>query len=539
VPFRRQFFFTTDPHPASGGFGQKRGTDGIWRTLNTTAHAQIALPYRYDFTSVLTPSTGVWVGPVHDTYANNAVPDTIAHTGTYPSGTTATTTVEAAHDAAMTSGLLTQSFTNLSSATAVTVPTNRRYWRIKVQLSTTSDVITPVVGAPTLKYSTTGVWVSEAIDHTTDITALNALLTNFTVPTGTTAVAEIATSSDNISYSPFTTIGAATPLRYSKVRITLTTNAGNTVTPTVNSARLNWTLVSRLISSAIDTGATPAGWDIFQAQFATNGGTVLFEMRSATTAGGLLSEPWTTVTNGQFPTVPVRKFVQWRTSLTSTSDAVPAVDSVTINWLVSTVQSIRVASIFFNRSYYLAAAEFNQTSNNVVLVLDGDGNWRVYRGLNINTLGYFFGEPYYGSSLEGRFVKFLQGTTDQGANIELILDTKSIEFNNPDHTKILRKVYLRGNNTGAVYEVMCSFDGGVTFYPLIDAVTGLTTFTTPANNLSFYRRFIPNFELGQKTAGKQIMFRVRENSAAPVTLEGLKAEVWVREGELQENADVN
>lgn len=496
-----------------------------------------AIACSYVFQTNLVAENGLWIGPTYDSFSDSAVAASLTHTGVFQPETTSMTTVEASNDPDMLTGVITQGASNLNGTTAISL-SNKRYWRIKIFLTTTDNRVTAQIGLPTLKFDTTATWVSEVIDHTTDITVLNSLTAITNIPVGTTVTLEIATSANNITYTAFGSIGSATVQRYSKVRITLTSTSDNVTTPTVTSAQLSWTLVSNLVSSAIDTGATPAGWDIFQSQFAINGGTLQFFMRSAATAGGLSAETFVSVTNGQFPAIPVQRFVQWKVIITSTADNVPTVDSVTINWFILQVSSIRVASLFYNRSYYLAAAEYNQTTNNIVIVWDGEGNWRLYRGVTANTMGFFFNDPYYGSSVVGRFIKFLQSTTDQGTPIEMIVDTKSIDFEDAEHTKILRKLYLSGQNTGAAFQVSFSLDGGTTFYLMIDETTGLTTFTTSTSGTSFYRRFIPNFELGQPTAGKEIMFRIKEATAAEVSFDGLKAEVWIRSGELVQNADL-
>lgn len=486
----------------------------------------------YSFTQTPVGAAGLWTGPIYDSLSDSAVAATISATGSYPAGTSSVTSVEASNSPSM-SGASTQNFANIAGSPAVTL-SNFRYWRIKVQLTTTDDRFTPTVGQTSLAYSTTGVWISEAIDHTTDITTLNALTMVSSAPGGTSITLEIATSANNIAYTAFGPIGSAVVQRYSKVRLTLTTNAGNTVTPTVTSTELNWTVVANLVSSVIDTGSTPAGWDIFQAQFALNGSTVQFFMRSATTAPGLTAETFVTVTNGQFPAIPVRRFVQWKVIITSTANAVPTVDSVTVNWFISQVSSIRVASIFYNRSYYLAAAEFNQTTNNLLIVLDGEGKWRIYRGINVNTLSLFFNDPYFGSATEGRIIRFLSplSTTDQGTPIQMIVETKALDYGDLEHDKVGRKVYISGRNTGAVYQVFMSFDAGDTFYPMLDVLTGLTSFTTATDDKPFYRRFQLNFTLGNVTSGKTITIRIVENTAAAAEISDIKSEAWIRQGEL-------
>lgn len=516
---------------------QARTNAGAWATfIPPNPNTAVSLAGAYTYTKTPVSTSGIWVGPTYDSFSDSAVAATITHTGSFPASTSSVTTVEASNDPGMATPL-TQTFANLNGSTAVSL-SNRRYWRIKIQLITTDDRNTAVIGLPTLKFSTTGIWISEVIDHTTDVTAYNSLSIVSSLPAGTSAIVEIATSANNISYTAFTSLGSAVVQRYSKTRITLTTDAGNTDSAEVSSALLTWTVVANFQSSGIDTGNTPAGWDIFQAQFAANGGTVQFFLRTASTLGGLTAASYIAISNGQFPTNAVLQFVQWKVIITSMANTVPTIDSVTINWFISTTSSIRVASLFYNRSYYLAAAEYNQTTNNLMIVWDGEGNWRIYRGITANTMGFFFNDPYYGSSIVGKFIKFLQSTTDQGTPIEMIVDTKSIDFEDSEHTKILRKLYLSGHNTGAAFQVSFSLDGGTTFYLMIDETTGLTTFTTSTSGTSFYRRFIPNFELGQPTAGKEILFRIREATSAEVSFDGLKAEVWIRSGELVQNADL-
>ena len=519
--FRRGPNFTA----SMGTLARKHLATNVW----VTDTQGTALSMNYGFVQTPVAQAGLWIGPTYDSKSDNAVAASISHTGTFPASTSSVTTVEASNDPTMTTGVSIQTFNNLNGSSAVTLM-NLRYWSIKVSLLTTDDRNVPVIGPATLTFNTTATWISEVIDHTTDITALNSLSFVTNVPVGTTATIEIATSPDNLTYTTFGPIGSAVVQRYSKVRITLTSTGDNATTPTVTSALLTWTLVSNLVSSAIDTGTTPAGWDLFQAQFALNGGSVLFEMRSATTAPGLTAESFTTVANGVFPSIPVRQFVQWRVTITSMANAVPTVDSVTVNWFISQVSSIRVASLFYNRSYYLAAAEFNQTTNNVVIVFDGEAKWRVYRDININTLSLFFNDPYYGSAIDGRLVRFLSGNTDDA--IEMIIETKSVDFNDTIHDKIGRKVYVKGKNTGAVYQLFMSFDEGLTYYAMKDVATGLTSFTTSSDGSRFRRRFQLDFTLGNPTAGKTVKVKIVESTLAAAEIDELRIEAWVRQGEL-------
>lgn len=508
-----------------GGFpsttGAYRGVPGSWVSYGNHYSGII-----YINATVFSPA-GQWTGPTKDSLADNAVSASITHTGSYPSGTGCTTTIEAANDAAFTSGLLTQSTTNLNGSFSLSL-TGRRYWRVKLLLTSSVQQATPSIGLTTLAFNTTGTWISEVIDHTTDITSLDLLNLVASIPAGSATIT-IATSSDNITYSPFTSLGSAVALRYSKIQIVLTSDGANSVTPTVSSAQLNWSLVSNFISQVIDTGSVIAGWDLFQDTHTTNGGTILFEMRTASTVPGLTGATWFTVTNGAFITAPPNQFAQWRVTITSHANQVPIVDSVTLNWLVQDVASIRVASLFFDRSYYLAAAEYGQTFNNIVFVFDENNTWKVFRGLNINTMGTFFNDAYYGSSTIGKLVKWLDfvTTTDQGTNIELDLRTKafSSEVGDETKTKFLRHLVCKFVGTGARITPSYSIDGGMTFLPLANVETGLAYFDTANDGRLVAVRFAP--ASSAIASGRTLMLRLYNNDDKAVEIHSMRAKCWI------------
>jgi hypothetical protein len=114
----------------------------------------------------------------------------------------------------------------------------------------------------------------------------------------------------------------------------------------------------------------------------------------------------------------------------------------------------------------------------------------------------------------------------------MIVETKAIDFGDMEHTKIGRKVYLKGKNTGAVYSLSMSFDGGSTYVTLFDVETGSSTYTTSTDGKRFRRRFQPVFTNGSTTAGKTIKVKIVENTSAKAELDELKIESWIRQGEL-------
>jgi len=534
----------------TGNFSQVSKSDGVFASTGSVLGQFGVGDYRlisgpttgtitniiqsYTFAQNAVATSGMWIGPAYDSLSATPITASITHTGTFPSGTSSTTTIDGSDVSDFSSGVVTQSVSNLNGTSAIAL-SNKRYWRISVSLSTTDDRVTAQIGLPSLRFATTSEWISEAIDHAAAPTTLDALSLVSTTPTGTSVTATIATSADNITYSSYTAIGSATPARYSKVKITVTSDAVNELTASVTSATLNWTITGNLVSSGIDTGTTPAGWDVFLSSFSTNGGTVLLEMRSAATLGGLTAATFYTVTNGNFPNPSVLplKFVQWRATLTASAGQTPQVDDVTITWFISNlISNIRVASLFYNRSYYLAAAEFGNTSNNVVLVFDENNKWRVYRGLNINTMGFFFNNPYYGSATVGKLVKFLDGATDQGTNIEMVVETKAFvgpdSERNPFSTLVAKKLYVGVGNTGATWNFYYSVDNGTTFYPLQDVLTGNTSIVTPSVGISSEYRLSPVYNDGNSLTGSEIVWKAVSNDEFAAELHEMHPVMLVR-----------
>jgi hypothetical protein len=166
--------------------------------------------------------------------------------------------------------------------------------------------------------------------------------------------------------------------------------------------------------------------------------------------------------------------------------------------VLSTSDSIRVASLFADRTYFLAAAEFGETTNNLVVVLDSNGKWRKFEGVNINTMGIFFNEPIFGSADDGTFFRFFEGLDDDGASIALEIRLRAFDGKNPDFRgqpiddsnklKILKEVIVHGKNTGATYTVRFSPDQGTTFLPLLNSAGG-SSFTTSSDGLPSLKGF--------------------------------------------------
>jgi hypothetical protein len=282
---------------------------------------------------------------------------------------------------------------------------------------------------------------------------------------------------------------------------------------------------------------TPAGWDVFQSAGAEKGGTIVWEMKAAAALGTSVGQldysgnTYTVVTPGTFPTLTPYRYARWRISIVSDADAVPTVTSVVVNWFVAQVTSLRAASLFFNKTYFLAVAEAGSSTNNIVLAYDWQNNWRKRDDLTINTFGFFFNDPYYGSAASGQLVRWQLGVTNADeSNVALDIRTKGYDFGDDTHRKVLRKVFTTLGNTGATWAFTYSLDMGQTWLPLYDD-TGATSVTTPPDGIeNTHHRWVP--AAADLTGAAHIMLRGRSSDAHAAELHEMHVDVVIREGEI-------
>jgi len=532
---------TSSQYNNAGAYSYGRKDLGAWGKLeHTLTNDPIGLAAgSYSFIADPIAKNGSWISPqlTGSYFDSKAVYNsllTLSGSFTIPTtwGTkTNQLILESSTDGEIFTQLKTISVAPYSSSVSLS---GQRYYRIKVFMSTTDNRETQTATNFRVDFPSTATWISETIDCTSDVTSYDALIVVNTIPSGTSIAYTVATSDDNITYPDgYVAIGSAVVRRYIKVKAVLT-KSGDTTVPYISSVLLKWHIAADFVSKSIDTAVTPSGWDIFQTSFAVNGGIVTYYMRSAATEGALSGATWYAVTNGTFPTssLPTLQWVQWKVEIVTNPDQVPTIDSVTINWFIgSSLPSIRCTSLFYNTNYYLAAAEFESSTNNIIFVFDQEAKWRVYRGLNIAVLSYFFNNPYFGDAVTGKIVKFLESNSDNGAAIEFDFRSRAFDFStegfsNDDKAKMLEKVILSGRNTGATYTVTYSVDDGDTFYDLKDK-DGNSSFTTSTDGKGFFKWLRPDYSSIIPT-GYSIILRIYNNDTNEVEIDGFKMMAFVR-----------
>lgn len=503
----------------------------VWSTFGPPqAPTARQMSASYTFTKTAVSLSGGWTSPVYDSLCTTQTSGmSLTISGSYPTHTSATVLVQGSPDQ---SAWTTTDTLSSPNGTISLTGGQYRYWRVVISIATTDDRDVPVLGAPTLAFNTTGTWTSAPILCTTDITTLDALLQSVTLPAGTTSTITIATSAlIGSGYSSFVAVGSATPNKYAKIKVVMTTDTGNTVSPTLLTVELDWSVSSNLVSSAIDTAVTPAGWGIFQWNSLGVGGTITFYFRSASTALGLAGASFTAVTNGGFPTSSPLEFCQWKVVLTASANSVPEVNSVTVNWLLTSGTNVRAASLFFNKSYYLAVAIQGQTANNILIELDYEGNWRVHSGINIGTMALYFNDAFNCDSTNGHIYNMFKLATDNGTPISFDMRSKCFVFGDDDHLSIARSVRVKGINTGTTIHVYYSVDLGSTWCEMLNS-SGTLGYTTTNTLSAFNEYFVVNFDGGNPIAGTGIIYRVVSSDAFPCSIQKIKPTAYIRKGKV-------
>ncbi len=494
--------------------------------------------------------SGNWRSVEYDTHSlNPQIATFTVSTATAPSGCSNPITI---YGRTVSGGSLTTLTTfngPNSGALNFTVNTNYafRYIVIDMGLTSTIQTNTPTLSFPTINFALTGTWTSQAIETTVDVTTLLTWTGPTTVPAGTTVTFTVATSADNITYSSYVAIGSATPARWAKIRITLTTNNFTHALPVVTSAEFDWRITGTFSSQEVNIGYTPAGWSLFIPEFVNldlTNVTLTWSIRSGASQAALEAASYTAISPNAFINVTVAQWVQWKVVIVvGAPDVQPVVEAVTLNWLITNQASIRVASLFFDRKYYMAVATYGSTYNNVLYKYDHDNTWQRDEDLAINTFSLFFNDPYYGSSIDGKLILFLTATTDFGTNvtmdIRVPLKVSARQIGDlEDKVKILRDVTCTVLGTGATYLFYYSVDQGETWHLMQNVSNGLQYFTPANDSKRHFVRMVPVFTMYNVYASnRSILLRIVEASAFTSEVRALKAHLWIRGQEVVD--DIN
>lgn len=511
--------------------GQNGG--GVWSTVTPPQDSTPRmLAGSYTYTTSAVPVSGTWTSPIYDAGGTTVNAGTVTVSGSYPGSSSGSITIYGSANSNM-SGATSQTVSNPNGTTSLSV-SGFRYWQMIISQSAPTPISSvPVTGTPVLTFQTTGTWISQPINATTDNTGWSTLTFTGNVPLGTNVTLQIATSPDNVTYSSFTAVGSAVTQKWAKIKIILTTDGANTTSPAVSSATLTWNLTSQIVSTAIDTGTTPAGFSTIQWEQTNTTGTVTFYLRTATTALGLAGATYVQVLNGDFPNLSALQFVQWKLILTSTADNTPEITSVTVNWFTSSgTAGVRVASIFYNKTYYISVATTGATSNNTIIQLDQFGNWRIQKDTSVGTFLSYFNTLYFTDGLSDKIFNGFIADTDDGVAISMDVRTKAWNAQNDLFLKIPRAFKVTGINTGTTIHAYYSPDRGTTWIEMVNEA-GNFGFTTDISRSEFVVLFVPQEET--LVSGRTLMFRLTSSDVFPCSIMNYVPSFYSRKGRYLSN----
>jgi len=528
----------------SGQAVGKYNPGSSWQVIGTDTNS-VTNAGSIAYTSVQTaiPSSGSWNSPVYDTYALGVDATTYNSVGSYPTSTTGTARVYSSTDQI---NWINQAIIVNPTGTSGLGGGGYRYWYVSYTLSTTDNRRVPSMTSPTVSFNAVGTWISPAFELTTDATSFLSMPVVNNIPANTSVVYTIATSANQSgpwsgtgnADGQFGPLGSAVLRRWSKIKAVLTATSTGLSTPSVNSIILNWTIVATYASSALNIGQTPSGWGLFQDSANPNGGTLSFSMRSATSIPNLSSATYYTVTNGTFPDSSILplQYAQFRVILTASPGNLPIVDSVTLNWFTGgTASPIRVASIFVQKTYFLAAAEIGQPQNNIVIVYDQEGLWRLFRNININSLSLFFNQPFYCDAIRKYLYQWLVPPTGTSDAVMMDVRTKAFDLDLLDNLKSVRSCRIIGTNTGTTIRVYYSIDRGTTWIEMLNTA-GTTGYTTTTDGTRFSEYFVADYASGAAVSGTTVIFRVVSADNFPCEIYQIKPCLYIRKGKYIQEA---
>ncbi len=220
--------------------------------------------------------------------------------------------------------------------------------------------------------------------------------------------------------------------------------------------------------------------------------------------------------------------------LTGTADTTPEVTSVTVNWFTSTgTVGVRVASIFFNKTYSISVATTGSTANNTLIQLDQFGNWRIQKDTSVGCFLSYFNTLYFTDGVSDKIFNGFIADTDNGAAIVMDVRTKAWNAQNDLFLKVPRAFKVTGVNTGTTIHAYYSIDRGTTWIEMVNE-QGNVGFVTDISKTEFVVLFVP--DALTLVSGRTLMFRITSSDQSPCSIMNYVPSFYSRKGRYLSNA---
>lgn len=256
-------------------------------------------------------------------------------------------------------------------------------------------------------------------------------------------------------------------------------------------------------SQIMEADSNFSQWGNFDADFTLNGGAITFYVRTAATSGDVPSASWNAVSSGAQAASTSHRFLQWKAEFSGSGDPLensPLVNRVTINWTSSSGAGQALASGVFNGEYWLSYTGPSESRNQSIIVMNREGAFAPFDGLNAYSLTVERGRLFAGDSstdtVNGGYVwEYETGTTDNGTAVTAVATLKNQQFGHNDHEKNLGLVYFN-------YAV----DIGTFTASMVENFSEYTTdYNVPFSSGTSYNRW--KLELNQQTTGRNFALR--------------------------------
>lgn len=310
--------------------------------------------------------------------------------------------------------------------------------------------------AYTTTYSASGNNVSRTFDvgfSTATWLWLDVLTDSSSIPTSTTLTYQTQTSSDGVTFDSLvaattgTNVGS-TIRRFIRYKASFTGNG--VATPYLYAASVTAgpfiSTAGRFTSQLISIGTLISSWGPFTVSAVQSSGTITTQFGSTNTASVSAITNWTTLTNGQIPTVSTNPYAAFRSSFTANlGGANLLLQEAQTTWIEGGVVPSPVAGVY-DRRYWLSYTTGTLSSPllDSVLIYQRNKSFTLFKGIYAGSFSLWRDLFYFGNSNNTGYVyKYDVGNNDDGTDITSIIYTKSYDFDTAYRDKGFRNLYTQ------------------------------------------------------------------------------------------------
>lgn len=285
--------------------------------------------------------------------------------------------------------------------------------------------------------------------------------------------------------------------QYIQWKATMTLNSYYEVkSPEIHSVFISVVEASTFTSQGFYTGTALTGWKGFDVDGSTEaiGYSVVFgtsEYNRDNTATYVSIQPGDTI-----PAASTDTYIKWRSTFTTTIEQY--INSVTLNYVEGGISTQLPSAEIIDDQYWLACSS-NSLTNDIVYMLDSDGAWTEFSGINASYLYVKDGISYFTSSIDGNVFQFDDINTDSGTVMNAYWVSGLTSLGDDDRDKTLRYTYITGRKAAG---------------DAIDFKYAVEHSTFATKHVSFADNDNQKVDMAGNTTGKRFYFMVETTNTA-------------------------